>query len=316
MNIVILDAHAVTGGTLSFGCFGKLGDLAVYDRTESSEIIDRSYDADILITNKTKIDRDIIEKLPNLKYIGLLSTGYDIVDIKAAAEKNIPVTNIPAYSTSSVAQLVFSYILEDSFNVRKHSDSVKNGDWAKCPDFTYSLTELKELKGMNLGILGFGSIGQKVASIANAFQMNVYVHSRTEKGGHDFIKWCDMDTMLQNSDYLTLHCPLNDSTYHIANLDFFRKMKKTAFFINTSRGNVVNENDLNYALKNNIIRAAALDVLSEEPPKNGNILIDNSKTLITPHIAWATVNSRKRLIKIAYDNVNAFINGKVCNKIN
>lgn len=317
MKIVMLDAYTTNPGDLSWDSFSLLGDLTVYDRTPSDKVIERAKDADIVITNKTPITRDIIDCLPNLKFIALMSTGYNIVDYVYLKEKGIPVSNIPSYSTDAVAQLVMSFILELAMNVGLHSDSVKNGEWSECDDFCYWKTPLTELSGKTIGIFGLGKIGRAVAERAKAFGMNVVAFVPRIHGDEpDYIKLLSLDEMLSVSDVVSMHCPLTPETEGIVNEEFIAKMKDGAYFINTSRGTVVNEDALADALNTGKLGGAGLDVLSTEPPKKDNPLLSAKNCFITPHIAWASFETRKRLVGILYDNINAFINGKPQNVIN
>ena len=317
MKIVMLDAYTTNPGDLSWDSFSLLGDLTVYDRTPSDKVIERAKDADIVITNKTPITRDIIDCLPNLKFIALMSTGYNIVDYVYLKEKGIPVSNIPSYSTDAVAQLVMSFILELAMNVGLHSDSVKNGEWSECDDFCYWKTPLTELSGKTIGIFGLGKIGRAVAERAKAFGMNVVAFVPRIHGDEpDYIKLLSLDEMLNVSDVVSMHCPLTPETEGIVNEEFIAKMKDGAYFINTSRGTVVNEDALADALNTGKLGGAGLDVLSTEPPRKDNPLLSAKNCFITPHIAWASFETRKRLVGILYDNINAFINGKPQNVIN
>lgn len=313
----MLDAYTTNPGDLSWDNFSLLGDLTVYDRTPSDKVIERAKDADIVITNKTPITKEIIDCLPNLKFIALMSTGYNIVDYVYLKEKGIPVSNIPSYSTDAVAQLVMSFILELAMNVGLHSKSVRDGEWSECADFCYWKSPLTELTGKTLGIFGLGKIGRAVAERAKAFGMNVVAFVPRIHGDEpDYIKLLSLDEMLSISDVVSMHCPLTPETEGVVNEGFIAKMKDGAFFINTSRGAVVNEDALADALNTGKLGGAGLDVLSTEPPKKDNPLLSAKNCFITPHIAWASFETRKRLVAILYDNINAFINGKPQNVIN
>ncbi len=317
MKIVMLDAYTTNPGDLSWDNFSVLGDLEVYDRTPSDKVIERSKDADILITNKTPITRKIIDCLPNLKFIALMSTGYNIVDYVYLKEKGIPVSNIPSYSTDAVAQLVMSFILELSMNVGLHSESVKSGEWSECADFCYWKTPLTELSGKTLGIFGLGKIGRAVAERAKAFGMDIVAYVPRIHGDEpEYIKLLPLKEMLNVSDVVSMHCPLTPETEGVVNEDFIAEMKDGAYFINTSRGTVVNENALADALNSGKLGGAGLDVLSTEPPMKDNPLLSAKNCFITPHIAWASFETRKRLVGILYDNIRAFIDGKPQNVIN
>lgn len=315
MKIIILDGYTVNPGDLSWDWLGEYGEYKVFDRTDSKDILKRCEGADIVITNKTPLGKDILEKLPDVKFIDLLSTGYNITDIYYARERGIPVSNVPAYSTKSVAQLTFAFILQFSSRVAEHSASTKNGDWQKCEHFCYMVSPLNELSGKTIGIVGFGSIGKEVAKIAEAFSMNILVNTNHPGEDTENLKFCDLDTLLENSDFVSLHCPLTEKTTGMANSEFFSKMKNTAYFINTSRGATVDEDALADALKNNEIAGAGLDVLLTEPPVNDKITsLEN--TLVTPHIAWAAKETRARLMEVTKENIKAFVNGNPINVVN
>ena len=319
MKLVILDGYAENPGDLSWDGLSKLVDeYTVYDITAPEDIIKRSLDADILVTNKTPITRQTIEKLPKLKFIAVLATGFNVVDCKAARERGIPVSNIPAYSTDSVAQLVFGFMLEFSNRVALHSESVKNGDWEKSEHFCYLKAPISLLSGKTLGIVGFGRIGFAVAEIANAFKMRVLAFSphTNSYDGFGTVEFCSLERLVTESDFVTLHCPLTESTSGMVNKAFLEKMKRTAYLINTSRGGVVNEQDLAAALENGTIAGAGLDVLSAEPPKGGNVLIGAKNCLITPHIAWASLEARTKLLNIFLENVESFVKGTPVNVVN
>ena len=317
MKIVMLDAYTTNPGDLSWDEFKALGDLTIYDRTPSDKIIERAEEADILITNKTPVTKEIIDCLPKLKFIALMSTGYNIVDYVYLKEKGIPVSNIPSYSTDAVAQLVMSFILELAMNVGLHSESVKNGEWADCADFCYWKAPLVELTGKTLGIFGLGKIGKAVAERAKAFGMNVVAYTPRIHGDEpDFIKLVSLDEMLNLSDIISMHCPLTPETEGVVNRDFISKMKDGAYFINTSRGTVVDEYALADALNSGKLGGAGLDVLSTEPPKKDNPLLSTKNCFITPHIAWASFETRKRLVSILYNNIQAFLDSKPQNVIN
>lgn len=319
MKLVILDGYAENPGDLSWDGLSKLVDeYVVYDITAPEDIIKRSLDADILVTNKTPVTMQTIEKLPKLKFIAVLATGFNVVDCKAARERGIPVSNIPAYSTDSVAQLVFGFMLEFTNRVALHSESVKNGDWERSEHFCYLKAPFSLLSGKTLGIVGFGRIGFAVAEIANAFKMRVLAfspHTNTYNG-FGAVEFCSIEKLVAESDFVTLHCPLNESTSGMVNKAFLEKMKRTAYLINTSRGGVVNEQDLAAALENGTIAGAGLDVLSAEPPKGGNVLIGAKNCLITPHIAWASLEARTKLLNIFLENVESFVKGTTVNVVN
>ena len=319
MKLVILDGYAENPGDLSWDALKTLVDeYEVYDIMEPELVLERSLDADILVTNKTPITRELIEKLPKLKYIAVLATGFNIIDCKAARERGITVSNIPAYSTDGVAQLVFAFLLELTNRVALHSESVKNGEWQNSPHFCYWKSPLVELAGKTFGIVGFGKIGSAVAEIANAIKMRVLAYSphTNSYSGNGSVEFCTLEKLVAESDAISLHCPLNEGTAGLVNADFLSKMKKNAFLINTSRGPVVNENDLAAALNSGEIAGAGLDVLSAEPPKDGNVLIGAKNCFITPHIAWASFEARSRLMSIFTKNVEAFVKGEPINVVN
>ena len=318
MKIVNLDGYTTNPGDLSWEGIEKLGNYTVYDRTAPDEIIERAKGADILIVNKTIIDRDILDALsPELRYIGLQSTGYNVVDCEYARQLGITVCNIPAYSTSAVAQLVFAFILQITNEVALHSDAVKNGEWCSCPDFCFWKKPLTELDGKTIGIVGFGSIGRKVAEIALAFGMNVLVYNPRpkEKDGLN-VHFANIDELLSKSDIVTCHCPLTKETEGLINEESISKMKENAILINTSRGPVVDEQALAYALNYGRLQAAGLDVLKVEPARRDNPLLTAKNSYITPHIAWAAKETRARLLKILEDNIVAYLNGTPQNVVN
>lgn len=319
MKIVNLDGVTTNPGDLSWEGIEKLGDYTVYDRTAPSEIVERAKGADILIVNKTIITKEILDALaPELKYIGLQSTGYNVVDCAYARSLGITVCNIPAYSTKAVAQLVFAFILQITNEVTLHSNAVKDGEWCRCPDFCFWKKPLTELDGKTIGIIGFGSIGQRVAKLAEAFDMNVlaYAPRPKDKGELKTVEFVELDTLLKNSDIITCHCPLTDETKGMINVENIAKMKKSAIFINTSRGPVVDEQALADALNNDKIKAACLDVLETEPALETNPLLKAKNCYITPHIAWAAQETRERLLKILEENIIAYLNGTPQNVVN
>lgn len=319
MKIVNLDGFTTNPGDLSWDGIKKLGDYTVYDRTSPEQIIERAKGAEILIVNKTIVTRQILDELaPELKYIGLQSTGYNVVDCEYAKQLGITVCNIPSYSTNAVAQLVFSFILQITNEVTIHSDAVKSGEWCACPDFCFWKKPLTELAEKTIGIIGFGAIGRKVAAIAEAFDMNVLAYSPSpkDKGELKTIKFVSLEEVLKNSDIVTCHCPLNIHTQGLINKENISKMKKTAIFINTSRGPVVDEQALADALNNGDILAAGLDVLKNEPANKDNPLLTAKNCYITPHIAWAAKETRARLLKILEENIIAYLEGHPQNVVN
>ena len=318
MKIVVLDGFTLNPGDLSWDKLFDLGEVVLHDRTPADKIKERSLDADVLITNKTPLTEETINDLPHLKYIGVLATGYNIVDTSAAKRRNIIVTNVPSYSTMSVAQLTFALLLELCHHVQKHSDSVMEGKWAESVDFCNWDFPLIELSGKTLGIIGFGNIGKKVADIATVFGMNIIAASRheTDQSERKNFRWAEINEVLAQADIVSIHCPLLPETKGLINADSLKRMKRSAFLLNTSRGPVVVEPDLADALNNGIIACAAIDVLSIEPPLKDNPLFNAKNCLITPHIAWATKEARGRLMDIAVNNLAAFINGKRVNVVN
>lgn len=317
MKIVNLDGYTTNPGDQSWDSFKQYGEFVVYDRTDDDKVIERAKDADALIINKTVITAEMLDKMPNLKYIGLQSTGYNVVDCDAAKKKGIIVSNIPAYSTTAVAQLVFALILEITNKVAIHSDAVHNGEWTSCPDFCFWKGNLIELDNKTIGIVGFGSIGQRVSFIAKAFGMNVLVYTPHPKPeAFTDVNFVDFDTLCRDSDIITCHCPLTPQTENLINKDTISKMKKSSIIINTSRGPVVNDQDLADALNNGDIQGAGLDVLRSEPPEETNPLLTAKNCYITPHIAWAAFETRKRLLGILEDNLKAFVDGNPQNVVN
>ncbi len=318
MKIVVLDGYGMNPGDLSWNKLEKLGEVTIYDRTAPSEVIKRSAGTDILLTNKVVLDRQIIEKLPDLKYIGVLATGYNVVDIMAAKEKGIVVTNIPSYSTDSVAQMVFSLLLAITNNVEHYTADNRAGRWSRNADFCYWDAPLTELAGKIFGIVGFGHIGSKVAGIALALGMKVMVLSSksadTLPAGVG--KAEDLDQLLKESDVLSLHCPLTDSTKHLINADTLAKMKLSAILINTGRGSLVDEKALADALNKGKLRGAGADVMSCEPPTIDNPLLYARYCYTTPLLGRAAFEARQRLMDIAVANVANFIEGTPTNVVN
>ncbi len=319
MKIVNLDGYTTNPGDLSWDGIKRFGDYTVYDRTPADKVIERAKGANILIINKTVVTREILDALsPELEYIGLQSTGYNVVDCDYARKLGITVCNIPAYSTKAVAQLVFAFILQVTNEVALHSNAVKNGEWCTCPDFCFWKTPLTELDSKIIGIIGFGSIGRRVAKLAEAFDMKVlaYAPRPKDKGELKTVEFVDLDTLLKNSDIITCHCPLTEETKGMINKENISKMKKNAIFINTSRGPVVDEKALADALNSEKIKAACLDVLETEPALESNPLLKAKNCYITPHIAWAAHETRARLLKILEENIEAYLSGKPQNVVN
>lgn len=316
MKIVVLDGYCLNPGDLSWEAMGSLGDLQVYDRTSPSELLERAEGAEVLITNKTLISDKDMDALPELKYIGVLATGYNVVDVEAAKKKGIVVTNIPAYSTHSVAQMVFAHILNITQRVEHYACLNRHGKWSDSADFSYWDTELIELDGKWMGIVGFGNIGQATARIALAFGMKVAVFtSKPQSDLPEGIIKMDLDQLFSTCDVVSLHCPLTPSTKEMVNAKRLNLMKPNAILINTGRGPLVNEQDLADALNEGRIMAAGIDVLSIEPADPSNPLLSARNCFITPHIAWATKEARTRLMQIAVSNLKEFLNGNVVNNV-
>lgn len=316
MKIVVLDGYALQPGDLSWSALESLGTVTVHDRTAPDAVAQRAQGAHILLTNKSLIPAPVIQQLPDLRYIGVMATGYNVVDVAAARSRGVAVTNVPAYSTASVAQLTFSLILELCQGVGLHAQSVRNGDWTASPDFSYWKMPLTELSGKTLAIIGFGQIGQAVARIAMAFGMRVIVsHKHPERDRMDGVTFTDQATCFREADVVSLHCPLNEANKGFVNAALLATMRPSAFLINTSRGPLVHEADLADALNKGVIAGAGLDVLSVEPPSANNPLLSARNCYITPHIAWATREARSRLMDKVVENVKAFLDGKPQNVI-
>ena len=317
MRIVVLDGHTLNPGDLSWESLAALGELTVHERTPAAEIVSRAAGAGILLTNKTPLSAATIGQLPELRYIGVLATGYNVVDTEAAAARGIPVTNVPEYGTASVVQLVFAHLLNFCNHAAEHVASVRAGAWSRSPDFCFWEHPLVELSGLTLGIVGAGRIGSAVARVAEAFGMRVLVSGRPggrqEAGG---FPRTDLQTLFRESDVVSLHCPLTEETRGLVNRDLLGCMKPGAFLINTSRGPLVVEADLAAALNEGVIGGAGLDVLGTEPPAPDNPLLNARNCYITPHIAWATLAARRRLIQTACENVRAFLAGQPIHVVN
>jgi len=317
MKIVVLDGYTTNPGDLSWDGFEKLGNLTVHERTPYDKIIERIGDAEAVITNKTPITKETIDACPNIKYIGVLATGFNVVDIDAAKAKDIPVANVPAYSTLSVAQLVMALLLEICHNVGAHSKAVFEGRWTSSEDFCFWDYPLTELAGKTIGIIGFGRIGQATGKVAAALGMNVLAYNRSEsEEGRKIGQYVTMDELLSKADVISIHAPLSPSTQGLINKDAIAKMKDGAILINTARGPIINEQDVADALNSGKLYAAGLDVVSVEPIKTDNPLLKAKNCYITPHIAWAPTEARTRLIDIATTNLKAFIDGVPVNIVN
>lgn len=310
MKIVILDGYTANPGDLTWKELEEMGELTVYDRTSPSEIVARAAEADIVLTNKVIIGKTEMEQLPNLKYIGVLATGYNVVDIEAAHERGIIVTNVPAYSTESVAQMVFAHLLTVTNRTEHYAIQNRNGKWSSNPDFSYQDTKVMELAGKTFGIVGLGNIGRRVAQIALAFGMKVKAFtSKPAEALPEGIAKADMKELFSTSDVISLHCPLTADTRYLINTESLGWMKNSAIVINTGRGPLVDDQAVADALADGKIAAYCADVLTEEPPKADNPLLAQENAYTTPHIAWATYEARIRLIQVASNNVRAFING-------
>lgn len=317
MKIVVLDGYGVNPGDLSWETLEALGDVEVYPRTAPEDVIDRCFNAEIILTNKVVINKQILVSLPRLKYIGVLATGYNVVDVDTASDLDIVVTNIPAYSTDSVVQMTFAHILTMTNRVEHYTQQNRNGRWSNNPDFVYWDTPLIELAGKTMGIVGLGNIGMKVAQLARCFGMEVYAFtSKASSLLPEGIQKTTFEGLLSVSDILSLHCPLNRSTREIINASSLAKMKEGALLINTGRGPLVNEADVAEALRSGHLGGYGADVMCQEPPAEDNPLFSAPNAYITPHIAWATFEARKRLIAIAVGNVKAFIDGNPVNVVN
>lgn len=317
MKIVVLDGCTLNPGDLGWEPFKALGDFETHDRTPAARVVERAHDAEIVLTNKTVLHRADIAALPRLRYIGVLATGYNVVDIEAARERGIPVCNVPEYGTVNVAQAVFALLLELANRTGHHAHTVREGRWTASADFCYWDFPLVELHGLTLGIVGYGRIGRAVGRIGRAFGMKVLaLDRRAGRTDGDDARFVDLDTLFRESDVVSLHSPLTPETKEIINAARLALMKRTAFLINTARGGLVNEADLADALNHDRLAGAGLDVLSAEPPPAGNPLLQAKNCIITPHIAWATRNARLRLMNVAADNIRAWLRGQPQNVVN
>lgn len=318
MKIVVLDGFTTNPGDLSWDKLKKLGDAVIYDRSPVSLTADRIKDADIVLTNKAPITRDDMMQCENLKYIGVLATGYNIVDTQAAKERNIVVTNIPTYGTAAVAQFTIALLLEVCHHIGEHNRGVQNGDWTTSKDWSFWNYPLMELEGKALGIIGFGRIGQRTGQIAQALGMKVLANARTVNPSleNENCRYVNLDELYRESDVVALHCPLTPSTEGIINKETISKMKDKVIIINTSRGPLIVEEDLRDALNSGKVAAAACDVVSSEPIKSDNPLLNAKNMIITPHIAWAPIESRKRLMDYTIENIVSFLEGNPINVVN
>lgn len=316
MKIVVLDGFTLNPGDLTWVEVEALAPCDIYDRTDPAELVSRAAGREIVLTNKTLVNRAAIRSLADLKYIGVLATGTDVVDVEAARERGIPVTNVPAYGTASVAQTTMALLLELTQNAGHHAQTVRQGRWSKCADFCYWDRPLVELAGLTMGIVGFGRIGRAVAELAHAFGMSVLVLKHGAGSAPPFVRFADQESLFRHSDVISLHCPLRPETRCLVNAERLSWMKPSAFLLNCSRGALVDEAALAAALNSGRIAGAGLDVLSAEPPSLDNPLLGAKNCFITPHLAWATQAARARLMKIAVDNVRAFLNGRPQNVVN
>ncbi|WP_268912464.1 D-2-hydroxyacid dehydrogenase [Lentilactobacillus sp. SPB1-3] len=318
MKIVVLDGYALNPGDLSWKPLKNMGDVTIYDRTphDQTEILKRIGDAEIVFDNKTPLDAEILNRTPNLKYIGILSTGYDIIDLAAAKQNDIVVTNIPAYGTDAVAQHTFALLLEITNRVGLHNQLVHDGVWAKSPDYTFWDAPLVELRDKTVGLFGFGKIAQQVARLAHAFSMKViYYNHRPKPFDEDWATQVDMDALFAQSDIISMHTPLTPETNQIIDCDNITKMKDGVIIINTARGGLIEEESTADALNSGKIAALGTDVASHEPINQDNPLLSSKNTFITPHIAWAPLSTRARLLDIAIDNFQAYLDGKPVNTV-
>ncbi len=317
MNIVILDGYTANPGDLSWQGLAEMGELTVYDRTHGEDIINRALEADIVLTNKVCLRRRELEQLPRLKYIGVLATGYNVVDLEACRERGIVVTNVPAYSTESVAQMVFAHLLCITHHVEHYAGQNRQGRWSSSEDFCYWDQPLMELQVKTFGVVGLGNIGRRVAAIAQAFGMQVVAYtSKSVSELPSYIRKVSMSELLTTSDVVSLHCPLTAETKHLMNEQTLRQMKPTAILINTGRGPLVNDEAVAQALNEGQLHAYCADVLTEEPPHADNPLLECPQAYLTPHIAWATSEARRRLVDVATSNVKAFLEGHPQNQVN
>ncbi|MHA7942281.1 D-2-hydroxyacid dehydrogenase [Formosa sp. 3Alg 14/1] len=319
MNIVVLDGYTLNPGDLSWDALKDLATVTIHDRTDedTESIVKAIGDAEAVITNKIPLDKYVLKQLPHLKYIGVTATGFNIIDVEAAQSQDVVVTNVPAYSTASVAQFTMALLLELCHHVGDHNRAVQSGQWEKSLDFSFWNSPLIELDGKTMGIVGFGQIGKATAALAQAFGLHVLVYNRTVYSEYESetCQFVSLDDMLKNSDFISLHCPMTKDTAGLINSETISKMKSSAFIINTSRGGLVVEADLAEALNSGKIAGAAVDVVSEEPIVSDNPLLDAKNCIITPHIAWAPLEARRRCMQIAVRNFEMFLKGEVQNVV-
>ncbi len=317
MKIVVLDGHTLNSGDLDWTPLKELGTCSIYPRTASDQIVERSQEADILLTNKTALSAETLSALPQLKYIGVLATGVNIVDLEAAEKQNIVVTNAPGYGAASVAQMVFALLLEMTQQVGHHAERVRQGVWTECPDFSFRERPLIELEGKTLGVVGYGRIGHKVARIGRGFGMRILVHTLhpekyQQETGLDFV---DVDRLFSESDVISLNCPLTVETGNLVNTARLARVKQGALLVNTGRGQLIDETAVAEALEEGYLGGYATDVLTEEPPSEDNPLFSAPNCIITPHMAWGTVEARQRLLDIVVENITAYQNGTPQNRV-
>ena len=319
MKIVVLDGYAANPGDIDWTPWHQVGELVVYDRTSPADVVSRAQGAEAVLTNKVVLDASVLSQLPALRYVGVLATGYNVVDLDAARHQGVVVTNIPAYSTMSVAQMVFAHLLNITHHVAEHADAVRQGAWQQSVDFCFWNTPLIELAGLTFGIVGVGNTGLATARMAQAMGMNVVAYSSKDADALQSLgirKADSLEDLFRQADVLSLHCPLSPQTHHLVNAERLRLMKPEAIIINTGRGLLVDEQALAEALNEGRIAAAGIDVLTQEPPRQGSPLIGARHCYITPHVAWATLAARRRLMQVALDNVCAFVSGKPQNVVN
>ncbi|MFK7769222.1 MAG: D-2-hydroxyacid dehydrogenase [Mariniblastus sp.] len=317
MKIVVLDGHTLNPGDNSWDPVRKHGEVTIHERTSKNETVARSQDADILLTNKVVLDESIISQLPNLKYIGVTATGFNVVDVEFARSRNIPVTNVPEYSTQAVAQFVFASLLSFIHRPAEHNAAIQDGQWQASNNFSFWLSPSQELLGKTFGIIGLGKIGRATAKLATAFGMKVIAHSRTETDPLDSegFRWLSVENVFAQSDFISLHCPQTPETTGFVNADLISKMKPNGILINTARGGLVNEQDLAAALNQKTIAGALLDVASTEPIDDGNPLLSATNCILTPHIAWTPIEARKRLMETVAENIENFLAGSPSNLV-
>ena len=319
MKIAVLDGYTSNPGDLSWDAFEELGELTVYDRTKPEEVVSRCAGCEVVFTNKVVMDAGIMDQLPDLKYIGVLATGTNVIDLEHAGKKGVCVTNIPGYGTDSVVQHILAFILHFSSKVSIHDEAVHQGDWVNSKDFSFTLGTLNELSGSTLGIIGLGTIGRKLAKVADAMGMKIIAGHQSSMDRLELsfeVEWLPVDEVFDRSDFLSLNCPLTPETEKVVNAERLQIMKNSAVLINTGRGPLVDEQALADGLNTGTIAGAGLDVLSAEPPATGNPLLTAKNCVITPHVAWASLQARKRLLAIAAENLSAYLNGDAQNRVN